>query len=84
MEDNSYELFCGTEEFIMIFMALNFVLENYFWDVLSLVNLNFDICDEILDCWFLSFNIFYGLFRLNRLLLLMILGRYNCGIRPRL
>ena len=30
MEDNSYELFCGTEEFIMIFMALNFVLENYF------------------------------------------------------
>ena len=63
MEDNSYELFCGTEEFIMIFMALNFVLENYFGDVLSLVNLNSDICDEILDCWFLSFNIFYGLFR---------------------
>ena len=38
MEDNSYELFCGTEEFIMIFMALNFVLENYFEDVLSLVD----------------------------------------------
>ena len=33
MEDNSYELFCGSEEFIMIFMALNFVLENYFKDV---------------------------------------------------
>ena len=37
MEDNSYELFCGIE-FIMIFMALNFVLENYFKDVLSLVD----------------------------------------------
>ena len=36
MEDNSHELFCGTEEFIMIFMALNFVRENYFKDVLSL------------------------------------------------
>ena len=38
MEDNSYELFCGTEEFIMIFMALNFVLENFSEDVLSLVD----------------------------------------------
>ena len=38
MEDNSYELFCGTEEFIMSFMALNFVLENYFKDVLFLVD----------------------------------------------
>ena len=38
MEDNNYELFYGTEEFIMIFMALNFVLENYFEDVLSLVD----------------------------------------------
>ena len=38
MEDNNYELFCGTEEFIMIFMALKFVLENYFKDVLSLVD----------------------------------------------
>ena len=38
MEDNSYELFCGTEQFIMVFMALNFVLENYFKDVLSLVD----------------------------------------------
>ena len=42
----------------MIFMALNFVLENYFEDVLSLVDQSSDICDEILDCWFLSFNIF--------------------------
>ena len=38
MEDNNYELFCGTREFIMIFMALNIVLENYFEDVLSLVD----------------------------------------------
>ena len=38
MKDNSYELFCETEEFIMIFMALNFVLKNYFEDVLSLVD----------------------------------------------
>ena len=58
MEDNNYELFCGTEEFIMIFMALNFVLENYFKDVLSLVDQSSDICDKILDCWFLSFNIY--------------------------
>ena len=58
MEDNSYELFCGTEEFIMIFMALNFVLENYFKDVLSLVDQSSDICDEIQGCWFLLFNIF--------------------------
>ena len=65
----------------MIFMALNIVLENYFEDVLSLVDQSSDICDEILDCWFLLFNFFYGLFRLNRLLLLMIFGRYNCDIR---
>ena len=38
MEDNSYELFCGTEDFIIIFMVLNIVLENYFKDVLSLVD----------------------------------------------
>ena len=38
MKDNNYELFCGTEEFIMIFMTLNFVLENYFKGVLSLVD----------------------------------------------
>ena len=70
----------------MIFMALNFVLENYFKDVLSLVDQSSDICDKILDCWFLSFNIYiyifiylfiYGLFRLNRLLLPMILGCYT-------
>ena len=83
MEDNSYELFCGTEEFIMVFMALNFVLENYFKDVLSLVDQSSDICDKILDCWFLSFNIFfYGLLRLNRLLLPMILGRYKGAQTP--
>ena len=58
MEDNSYELFCGTEEFIMIFMALNFVLENYFEDVSYLVNQSFDFCDEIQGCQFLLFNIF--------------------------
>ena len=42
----------------MIFMALNFVLENNFEDVLSLVDQSSDICNEILDCWFLSFNIY--------------------------
>ena len=36
--NNSYELFCGTEDFIIIFMALNSILENYFEDVLSLVD----------------------------------------------
>ena len=30
----------------MIFMVFNFVLENYFEDVLSLVDQSFDICDE--------------------------------------
>ena len=45
----------------MIFMALNFVLENYFKDVLSFVDQSSDICDKILDCWFLSFNIFFFL-----------------------
>ena len=29
LEDNGYELFCGTEDFIIIFMVLNIVLENY-------------------------------------------------------
>ena len=42
----------------MIFMVLNIVLENYFEDVFSLVDQSFDICDEILGCWFLLFNIF--------------------------
>ena len=59
MKDNSYELFCGTEEFIMIFMTLNFVLENYLKDVLSLVDQSSDICDENLGCWLLLFNIFF-------------------------
>ena len=75
LEDNSYELFCETEIFIMIFMALNIVLENYFEDVLSLVDFSSDICDEILGCWFLLFNIFFnGLFKLNRHLLFMDFG----------
>ena len=50
MEDNSYELFCGTKDFIIIFMALNIVLENCLEDVLSLVDYISDICDEILGC----------------------------------
>ena len=33
MGDSSYELFCGTEDFVIIFMTLNIVLENYFQDV---------------------------------------------------
>ena len=36
--DSSYELFCGTEDFIIILMTLNNVLDNYFEDVLYLVN----------------------------------------------
>ena len=59
MEDDSYKLFCGLEEFIMIFMVLNFVLENYFKDILSLVDQSSDIGDKILDCWFLSFKFFF-------------------------
>ena len=43
----------------MIFMVLNFVLENYFKDILSLVDQSSDIGDKILDCWFLSFNFFF-------------------------
>ena len=43
------------EDFIIIFMALNIVLENYFEDVLSLVNQISEICDEILGCWMLLF-----------------------------
>ena len=38
LEDSSYELFCGTEDFIIIFMALNIVLENYFDNVLVLID----------------------------------------------
>ena len=81
LEDNSYALFCETENFIIIFMALNIVLENYFEDVLSLVDQSSDICDEILNCWFLLFNIFHGLFKLNRffLLLLLLFFAYDFG-----
>ena len=45
LEDNSYKLFGGTEDFIIIFMVLNIILENYFEDVLSLVGL------EIWQLW---------------------------------
>ena len=37
----------------MIFMVFNFVLENYFEDVLSLVDQSSDICDDI--CYYLIF-----------------------------
>ena len=40
-------------------MVLNIVLENYFEDVLYLVNQSSDSCDEIQDCQFLLFNIFF-------------------------
>ena len=59
-------------------MALNFVLENYFKDVLSfwwIRTLTFVIRFWIVGFFHLIF--FYGLFRLNRLLLPMILGRYT-------
>ena len=39
MEENIYKLFGEIEDFIIIFTALNIVLENYFEDVLSLVGL---------------------------------------------
>ena len=39
LEDNSYKLFCGIEDFIIIFLVLNSVTENYFEDILSLVGL---------------------------------------------
>ena len=58
LEGNNYELFCGTEDFIVIFMVLNIVLENYFKDVLSLVDQSSDICNEIFGCRLLLFNIF--------------------------
>ena len=58
----------------MIFMALNFVLENYFEDVLSFVDQSFDICNEILDCWFLLFNIFLQIFQIKQTLI-----AYNFG-----
>ena len=50
----------------MIFMALNIVLENYFEDVLSLVDQSSDICEEILDCWFLLFNIFLWIIQIKQ------------------
>ena len=50
----------------MIFMALNFVLENYFKDVLSLVDQSSDICDKILGFWFLSFNIFLWIIQIKQ------------------
>ena len=50
----------------MSFMALNFVLENYFNDVLFLVDQSSDICDKILDCWFLSFNIFLWIIQIKQ------------------
>ena len=40
LEDNSYKLFCGIEDFIIIFLVLNSVTENYFEDILSLVGLD--------------------------------------------
>ena len=77
MEDNSYKLFCGTEDFIIIFMVLNIVLENYLrmfclWWIRALTFvMRFRLR-------LLLFNIFfYGIFRLNRHLLLMIFGCYN-------
>ena len=50
----------------MIFMALNIVLENYFEDVLSLVDQSSDICEEILGCWFLLFNIFLWIIQIKQ------------------
>ena len=38
LEENSYKLFCRIEDIVIIFMALNIVLENYFEDVLSLAD----------------------------------------------
>ena len=38
MEGNTYKLCCEIEDIVIIFMALNIVLENYFEDVLSLMD----------------------------------------------
>ena len=51
----------------MIFMALNIVLEIYFEDVLSLVDQSSVICDEILGCWFLLFNIFLWIIQIKQI-----------------
>ena len=64
--DSSYKLFCGIEDFIIIFMALNIVLKNYFEDNLSLVDQSSDICDEILSCLWLSFNIFLWIIQIDQ------------------
>jgi len=56
-------------------------MENYFEDILSLVGLK--LWQLLWDFRLLVAVVkyFYGLSRLNRLLLFMILGCYNCGIR---
>ena len=77
LEDNSYELFCWTEDFIIIFMVLNIVLENYFWGFLSLVEL------ELWKMWWdfrlLVTFIYYFMDYLDwmDIYYLWILGRYK-------
>ena len=58
-------------------IGLDFVLGNYFEDVLSLVDQSSDICDEILDCWFLSFNIFLWIIQIKQTFI-----AYDFGVLP--
>ena len=55
-------------------MALNIVLENYFEDVLSQVNQSSDICDKILDCWLLLFNIFLWIIQIEQTFIIYDFG----------
>ena len=48
-------------------MVLNIVLENYFEDVLYLVNQSSDSCDEIQGCQFLLFNIFLWIIQIKQI-----------------
>ena len=64
----------------MIFMAFNFVLENYFEDVLSLVDQSSNICDEILGCWFLLFNIYIYIYILWIIQIKYIFFAYDFGV----
>ena len=61
----------------MIFMALNFVLENYFKDISSLVDQSSDIYDKILDCWFLSFNIFFWIIQIKQTFITYDFGTFK-------
>ena len=55
-------------------MELNIVLENYFEDVLNLVNQSSDFCDEIQGCWLLLFNIFLWIIQIEQTFIIYDFG----------